>query len=56
MRQAALETGDGLESISAGGGLPVPYRDGESYVDLARVLSTCGTRARQQLANVSSGT
>ena len=39
MRQAALETGDGLESISAGGGLPVPYRDGESFVDLAAYYS-----------------
>ena len=39
MQQAALETGDGLESISAGGGLPVPYRDGESFVDLAAYYS-----------------
>ncbi len=35
MQQAALEVGEGLEAISAGGGLPVPYRDGESYVDLS---------------------
>jgi diaminopimelate decarboxylase len=35
MQTAALEAGKGLEAISAGGGLPVPYRDGESYVDLS---------------------
>src|SRR5262249_48305342 len=35
MLQAALEVGDGLGAISAGGGLPVPYRAGESYVDLS---------------------
>jgi diaminopimelate decarboxylase len=34
MLQAAQEVGDGLAAISAGGGLPVPYRAGESYVDL----------------------
>ena len=39
MLQAALEVGDGLEAISAGGGLPVPYREGESYVDLPAYYS-----------------
>jgi diaminopimelate decarboxylase len=39
MQQAALEVGEGLEAISAGGGLPVPYRDGEAYVDLAAYYS-----------------
>jgi diaminopimelate decarboxylase len=34
MERAATETGRSLTSISAGGGLPVPYREGESYVDL----------------------
>ena len=34
MEKAALEVGDRVSSISAGGGLPVPYREGESYVDL----------------------
>lgn len=34
MEKAALEVGDSVGSISAGGGLPVPYREGESYVDL----------------------
>jgi diaminopimelate decarboxylase len=39
MLQAALEAGNGLLAISAGGGLPVPYREGESYVDLAAYYS-----------------
>jgi diaminopimelate decarboxylase len=30
----ALEVGRSLRSISAGGGLPTPYRAGDSYVDL----------------------
>jgi diaminopimelate decarboxylase len=34
MEKAALEAGRGLRSISAGGGLPIPYRDDQSYVDL----------------------
>jgi len=34
MEKSALAVGRGLESISAGGGLPTPYRQGESYVDL----------------------
>jgi len=34
MEKAALEAGGDLTSISAGGGLPAPYRTGEAYVDL----------------------
>lgn len=34
MEQAALEVGRTLRAISAGGGLPVPYREGENFVDL----------------------
>ncbi len=34
MEGAALEAGPQVTSISAGGGLPVPYHDGEQYVDL----------------------
>jgi diaminopimelate decarboxylase len=34
MEKAACEVGRNLRSISAGGGLPTPYREGESYVDL----------------------
>jgi diaminopimelate decarboxylase len=39
MRAAALEVGRTLRCISAGGGLPVPYRQHESYVDLAQYFS-----------------
>jgi diaminopimelate decarboxylase len=35
LEKAALEVGRRLTSISAGGGLPVPYREDEQYVDLA---------------------
>ncbi len=34
MERAATEVGRTLRTISAGGGLPVPYQTGESYVDL----------------------
>ncbi len=34
MENAACEVGPQVTSISAGGGLPVPYREGEEYVDL----------------------
>jgi diaminopimelate decarboxylase len=34
MERAALEAGRAITSISAGGGLPVPYRDDETFVDL----------------------
>lgn len=34
MEKAALELGRSLKSISVGGGLPIPYREDQSYVDL----------------------
>jgi diaminopimelate decarboxylase len=34
MEEAAATVGATLRSISAGGGLPVPYREDQSYVDL----------------------
>jgi len=34
MQRIAIRQGTSVHSISAGGGLPVPYREGESYVDL----------------------
>lgn len=34
LEQAALEVGRSLTTISAGGGLPVPYKAEQSYVDL----------------------
>ncbi len=39
MEKAALVVGKSINSISAGGGLPVPYRPGESYVDLPAYFS-----------------
>jgi len=35
MEKAALAVGSSILSISAGGGLPVPYREGEEFVDIA---------------------
>ncbi len=35
MERTALEVGRSITSISAGGGLPVPYRETQGYVDLA---------------------
>ncbi|MGH7138437.1 MAG: diaminopimelate decarboxylase [Pirellulales bacterium] len=34
MERLARDVGRSLKSISAGGGLPVPYKSGENYVDL----------------------
>ena len=36
MNSVARRVGDTVQSISAGGGLPVPYREDESYIDLGR--------------------
>lgn len=36
MERTAIEVGRTLKSISAGGGLPIPYRSDETYVDLAK--------------------
>jgi len=36
MENAALEVGRGLKTISAGGGLPIPYNEDQGYVDLAK--------------------
>ena len=35
MERAALAVGSSIKSISAGGGLPMPYREGQEYVDIA---------------------
>ena len=34
MEKAAIEVGRSIRSISTGGGLPIPYRDDQSYIDL----------------------
>ncbi len=36
MEKSAIEVGRTLTTISAGGGLPVPYKNTDSYVDLAK--------------------
>jgi diaminopimelate decarboxylase len=45
---AGLEAGRNLKSISAGGGLPVPYRAEQSYVDIDEYYRLCHT-ARKRL-------
>jgi diaminopimelate decarboxylase len=39
MEQAALTTGRSITTISAGGGLPVPYKEGETYCDLEQYFA-----------------
>ena len=39
LEDVALEVGRTLTTISAGGGLPVPYREGQNYVDLDQYFS-----------------
>src|SRR5262245_64297509 len=36
MERAALAVGRTITTVSAGGGLPTPYREGQTYVDLDR--------------------
>jgi diaminopimelate decarboxylase len=49
MEKAALAVGRSITAVSVGGGLPVVYREGESYVDVARYYQLCD-EARQRLA------
>jgi len=49
LEKVANEIGRTLQTISAGGGLPVPYRSGQTYVDLAQYFSLWdATRNRLQ--------
>ncbi len=49
LEKVAHEIGRTLQTISAGGGLPVPYRSGQSYVDLAQYYALWdATRKRLQ--------
>jgi len=41
MERAALQVGRNLQSISVGGGLPIPYKPDQSYVDLGRYFALC---------------
>lgn len=49
MERAALEVGPTLRTVSVGGGLPVPYREGQSYVDLPAYFQLCDAM-RKRLA------
>jgi diaminopimelate decarboxylase len=49
MESAAAVVGPTLTSISAGGGLPVPYREGDGYVDLHAYFALWNAM-RQRLA------
>ncbi len=49
MEQAAGEIGSSLQSISAGGGLPTPYREGDERVDLEKYFALWDA-TRQRLA------
>ncbi len=49
MEKAALVVGSSIRSISAGGGLPVPYREGQEYVDISAYFEIWNA-ARHRLA------
>jgi len=44
---AAREVGRSVTSISAGGGLPIPYREGEGYVDIDAYFKLWDTTRKQ---------
>jgi diaminopimelate decarboxylase len=50
MEKAALSVGDSIHSISAGGGLPTPYREGDQRVDIAAYFDLWNG-VRERLAN-----
>lgn len=50
MEKTARSVGRTITTISAGGGLPVPYRVGQSYVDIAQYYSLWDS-TRQRLQN-----
>jgi diaminopimelate decarboxylase len=47
LEEVALEVGRTLTTISAGGGLPVPYREGQHYVDLDQYFSLWDTTRKK---------
>jgi diaminopimelate decarboxylase len=49
MERSALAVGSSITSISAGGGLPVPYREGQAFIDLAAYFDVWNA-ARHRLA------
>jgi diaminopimelate decarboxylase len=50
MEKAALTVGSSITSISAGGGLPIAYREGQQFVDIAAYYELWNT-TRHKLAN-----
>ena len=50
MEKAALTVGSSILSISAGGGLPVPYREGQEFIDIAAYFQLWD-KTRHRLAN-----
>lgn len=50
MEKAALTVGSSITSISAGGGLPIVYREGQQFVDIAAYFELWNT-TRHKLAN-----
>jgi diaminopimelate decarboxylase len=48
LEKAAAEVGPTVRTMSVGGGLPTPYRPGDTYVDLAGYFALCDA-ARKQL-------
>ncbi len=48
LEKSALEAGDGVRSISVGGGLPVPYREEDPSIDLDGYYRLCD-EARKRL-------
>jgi diaminopimelate decarboxylase len=49
MEKAAIRIGSSILSISAGGGLPVPYKEGQKFVDIAEYYKLWNA-TRHQLA------
>jgi diaminopimelate decarboxylase len=47
MEKAAVRVGRSLTSISAGGGLPIPYQEGQDYVDLQGYFELWDTSRRR---------
>jgi len=50
MEKAALAVGSSIRSISAGGGLPVPYREGEQFVDISTYFELWNATRRRLAA------
>lgn len=47
MEKAAITVGRSITTISVGGGLPIPYREGQSYVDIDQYFRHCDAMRRR---------